>query len=185
MKVLILDIDGVINIDRTFGSGIKKWEKWNFLNPDKPFFNQAGIFDRADDFDSEAVRIINEILTETGGEIVISSDWKKQYSLTDLGDYFLSQGIIKKPIAVTPLFLGCDIPDDFEWVYKERYEQERSLEINQHVKDHPEITHWVAVDDLNMGFNGRYGVSNFVHTVKIGEGITETGIKEKIINYLK
>jgi hypothetical protein len=69
------------------------------------------------------------------------------------------------------------------------YEQERSLEINQFVKDHPEITHWVAVDDLDMTLNDKWGfewgVKNFVHTIRMNEGIKQCGIKEKIIKILK
>jgi hypothetical protein len=56
---------------------------------------------------------------------------------------------------------------------------------------HPEITHWVAVDDLNMSekfgdVSGGYqwGLNNFVWTPKPKEGIKQCGVKEKIINFL-
>jgi hypothetical protein len=73
-------------------------------------------------------------------------------------------------------------------------EQERSIEITQYLQDHPEITHWVAVDDLNMGIPQthdtwgdmvmEWGLTNFVLTPKSTEGIKQTGIKEKLINFL-
>jgi hypothetical protein len=73
-------------------------------------------------------------------------------------------------------------------------EQERSIEITQYLQDHPEITHWVAVDDLNMGIPQTHdswgemvmdwGLTNFVLTPKSTEGIKQTGIKEKLINFL-
>jgi hypothetical protein len=74
-------------------------------------------------------------------------------------------------------------------------EQSRSLEINQYLKDHPEITNWVAVDDLNMGIPHTHeswgemtmddwGLTNFVHTPKSSEGIKQSGVKEKIIKIL-
>jgi hypothetical protein len=73
-------------------------------------------------------------------------------------------------------------------------EQERSIEITQYLQDHPQITHWVAVDDLNMGIpqvheswgdmEMDWGLSNFVLTTRRTEGIKQSGIKEKILNYL-
>jgi hypothetical protein len=68
------------------------------------------------------------------------------------------------------------------------------LEIAQFIKDHPEITHWVAVDDLNMSVEVLdfsvpstrvWGVTNFVLTPKSSEGIKQQGVKEKILNFLK
>ena len=76
-------------------------------------------------------------------------------------------------------------------------ELERSMEINHWLENHPEVTHWVAVDDLNMSveFLSKYfldgesdkkpGLTNFVLTPKSSEGIKQNGIKEKIIKYLK
>jgi hypothetical protein len=65
----------------------------------------------------------------------------------------------------------------------------RVTEIRQYLHDHPEITHWVSVDDLNMGKNGEswknWGLDNFVLTPKSNEGIKQNGIKDKIINFLK
>jgi hypothetical protein len=61
------------------------------------------------------------------------------------------------------------------------------LEIVQYLKDHPEVTEWVAVDDLNMGKDEEWkiwGLTNFVLTPKSSEGIKQLGIKEKIIKYL-
>ena len=57
-----------------------------------------------DDFDKKAIKILNEILEETGAEIVVSSDWRLHANLEELGDYYISQGIIKRPIAVTDMF---------------------------------------------------------------------------------
>jgi len=74
-----------------------------------------------------------------------------------------------------------------------KLEEERSLEIKTYLNDHPEITSWVAVDDLNMGkfqtendleFVYDWGLDNFVHTKKSNEGIKQTGIKEKILKFL-
>jgi hypothetical protein len=43
---------------------------------------------RFDDFDTKSVKILNEILEETGAEIVVSSDWKLHATLEELGEYY-------------------------------------------------------------------------------------------------
>ena len=73
-------------------------------------------------------------------------------------------------------------------------EQERHFEIKRWLRDHPEVTHWVAVDDLNMGIeiNTSYGpaerdwgLENFVWTPRDLEGIKQSGVKDKIIKFLR
>jgi hypothetical protein len=76
------------------------------------------------------------------------------------------------------------------WIWSPQWDLEmtRVIEIKQYLHDHPEITHWVAVDDLNMGKNGEswkdWGLDNFVLTPSGAEGIKQSGIKEKIIAFL-
>jgi hypothetical protein len=77
------------------------------------------------------------------------------------------------------------------WVWSPRWDLEmtRVIEIKQFLYDHPEITHWVAVDDLNMGKNGEdwkdWGLDNFVLTPSSDQGIKQSGIKDKILKLLK
>jgi hypothetical protein len=81
----------------------------------------------------------------------------------------------------------CDQPENFIWSRQWDLEQSRSLEILQYLRDNPEVTEWVAVDDLDMS-NGeewkKWGLTNFVLTPKSTEGIKQSGVKEKIVNYL-
>jgi hypothetical protein len=71
------------------------------------------------------------------------------------------------------------------------YEQQRCIEVRQYLTDHPEITHWVCIDDLELGKTNSYGktrewgLSNFVHTPRENEGIKQSGIKEKLLEFLK
>jgi len=194
MKIIFLDNDGVICLSNNWGGRMKKMKKYHKLNPEwNRMFKTAPIEYRFDDFDKKAVKVLNQILDETGAEIVVSSDWKKHANLEELSSYYLAQGISKAPIAFTPSFIGCEKPEGFEWIRSLQYEQERSLEIAQFIKDHPEITHWVAVDDLNMAVEVLdysvpctrvWGLSNFVLTPKSTEGIKQSGIKEQILKYL-
>jgi hypothetical protein len=195
MKALFLDNDGVICLSNNWGGRSKKWAKYRSANPEtSKQLSDAPVEVRFDDFDKKAVKILNEILEQTGAEIVVSSDWRLHATLEEIGEYYTSQGILKKPVGFTKLLGQFDDPENFVWSRQWRLEQSRSLEILQYLKDHPEVTEWVAVDDLNMGIpqvheswgemEMDWGLTNFVLTPKSTEGIKQSGIKEKVIKYL-
>ena len=166
MKVLFLDHDGVICLAPQWGSRFK---------------NKEGLDSVFDRFDSKAIRILNEIIDETDCEIVISSDWRFHATLAQMQELYRLRGIKKVPIDYTRDFSST----------LEKAAESRSWEILDWVKAHPGITHWVAVDDLDMSEhfgeisgNYRFGFKNFVLTPRSHEGIKQCGIKEKIINFL-
>jgi hypothetical protein len=192
MKVIFLDHDGVICLATEWGGRFKKQQKVGRKLSQSVMSLELDA--RFDNFNKKAIEILNEILEETDAEIVVSSDWKRWASVEEMGEYYESQGIKKKPIGFTKNLGECDVPQNFVWSPKWDLEQSRSLEITQYLKDHPEITHWVAVDDLNMGIPQthdswgemvmEWGLTNFVLTPKSREGIKQSGIKEKILNFL-
>jgi hypothetical protein len=83
---------------------------------------------------------------------------------------FKEYGVIKSPIDVTPDTVLKRMSD---------LEGNRVSEINTWLNNHPEVTHWVAIDDLDLS-----KLPNFVHTKKMKEGIKQSGIKEKILKFL-
>lgn len=188
MKIIFLDHDGVICLSTEWGKRLEKRKKYHRENGYVPDI-QMPVHYRFDNFNKKAIGILNEILNETGAEIVVSSDWKNWANIEEMGEYYESQGVIKKPIAFTPKsipsnFIAGDPDTDLE--------ETRSWEILEWLKENPEVTHWVAVDDLNMEerfgpVSGNYiwGLKNFVLTPKSREGIKQNGIKEKIIGFLK
>lgn len=189
MKVIFLDLDGTICLSNNWGGRSKKWARYRSENPETSrYIMDAPVEVRFDDFDKKAIKVLNEILEETGAEIVVSSDWRCHANLEELGEYFLLQGILKKPVGVTKMLGDCNQPENYPWMEKWDLEQSRSLEIFQYLHDHPEVTQWVAVDDLNMGKNGEawkdWGLDNFVLTPSSSEGIKQSGIKDKILNFL-
>ena len=191
MKVIFLDHDGVICLSNNWGGRTKKWAKYRSANPesDKEIKN-ASVSVRFDDFDKKAIKILNEIIEETGCEIVVSSDWKLHATLDELGDYYEIHGINKRPIDLTPNINNCTVHGNlFIWSPRWDLEQTRTIEIRQYLHDHPEVTHWVSVDDLNMGKIGEvwkdvWAIDNFVLTPKSNEGIKQLGVKEKILKFL-
>jgi hypothetical protein len=197
MKAIFLDHDGVICLFNNWGGRSKKWSKFRSENPDSSLeFKDKPVNCRFDDFDKKAIKILNEIIEQTGCEIVVSSDWRLHATLEELGDYYISQGIIKRPIAVTDIFKDLFPKEWSAFRFRAELELERSMEIGHWLENHPEVTHWVAVDDLNMSseFLSKYfsdgesdknpGLSNFILTPKSSEGIKQCGIKEKIIKFL-
>jgi hypothetical protein len=192
MKVIFLDHDGVICLSTEWGGRHKKQRKMGRKLSQS--IESLPVEARFDNFNKKAIDVLNEILEETNAEIVVSSDWKKWASVEEMGEYYESQGIKKKPISFTKNLSECDVPQNFIWSRQWDLEQTRSLEIKQYLKDNSQITHWVAIDDLNMGIPQthdswgeivmEWGLRNFVLTPKSIEGIKQSGIKEKIINFL-
>ena len=187
MKVIFLDHDGVICLSNNWGNRFKKQKEWGGRKLSMTTLEMPVEY-RFDDFDEKAVNVLNEILEETGAEIVVSSDWKRWATVEEMGEYYESKGIIKKPIAFTDSILYDDY-EDFPWHRKCELEQTRSLEIAQYLGLNTVITHWVAIDDLDMSLKSErdkeWGLKNFVLTPIDNEGIKQTGIKDKILNFLK
>jgi hypothetical protein len=192
MKTIFLDHDGVICLSTEWGGRFKKQTEARRKLSESVL--SLPVDARFDNFNKKAIKVLNEILEETGAEIVVSSDWKRWANVEELGEYYEQQGIVKKPIAFTKNLKECEVPKNFIWSRQWDLEQTRSLEILQYLRDHPEVTEWVAVDDLNMGIPQTHeswgememdwGLTNFVLTPKSSEGIKQSGIKEKIVNYL-
>jgi hypothetical protein len=195
MKVIFLDNDGVICLANNWGTRNKKRQKAGLSN--RVPFNELPLDVRFDNFDKKAVKILNEVLEETGAELVVSSDWRFYATLEELGDYYLSQGIVKKPIATTDMFKDI-FPREWSALrFRADLELERSMEIQHWIDNHPEVTNWVVVDDLDMSVeflaprftstddvDKKPGLTNFVLTPKSTEGIKQSGVKDKLLHYL-
>ena len=193
MKVIFLDHDGVICLSTEWGGRFKKQTKVGRKLSQS--VESLPVDARFDNFNKKAVKILNEILEETGAEIVVSSDWKRWANVEEMGEYYESKGIIKKPIAFTPNLGQCTWYNDKVWIWSRDWDLEMSrvIEIKQYLHDHPEITHWVSIDDLDMGKTGKkwgvdfehdWALDNFVLTPRGNEGIKQSGIKEKVIKFL-
>jgi hypothetical protein len=187
MKVIFLDFDGVVCLSTEWGGRKNKKVKYLKEFPGSIENDMPG-FIKMDNFNDKAVKVLNSILEETGAEIVVSSDWKLYCTLEELQEMFIKYGVIKSPIDTTP---NVELEYDKQYYTKGELAEYRVMEIKSWLKHNPEVTHWVAVDDLDLGEkfgpisgNSNGGLKNFVLTPKSSEGIKQLGIKEKIINFL-
>jgi len=133
-----------------------------------PTYSELKGHNKFEDFDKDAVKILNRILEETNSEIVISSDWRFGVSLDYMGDFYIKQGVIKRPIGFTPIirFNGLSIQEN------------RKLEILNWLQNN-EVENWVVVDDLYID------VTNLAWAKYPNKGIKENNIVNIIYDHLK
>jgi hypothetical protein len=165
MKIIFLDIDGVLATHKQYMMNRKKFQDKNEI---------AKELNIPYPFDPKCVKIFNEILENTGAEIILSSDWRFHWDLKKLDRIFKFNKVIKSPIDVT-------VSEDVSMSYLEK---NRAYQIGEYVQRN-EITEYVVIDDLNV--SGFMKITNdedkFVLTEDF-EGLKKLGIKEKIINIL-
>jgi hypothetical protein len=164
MKIIFLDIDGVICLSREWGSRMCKIKRWELEGGE----GDPPVTIRLDDFNKVAVDVLNDIILTSGADIVISSDWRLYATLEEMKDLFYQFGVIKGPIDFTPELQTVTKRADI-----------RVDEINLWLSNHPEVTNWVAIDDLDLS-----KLDNFVKT-REREGLKQCNISSKILKFLK
>jgi len=168
MKIIFLDHDGVICLQKQWGSRFSKKAK-----------KRGDIFDQ---FCPKAVKILNSLLEKTEAEIVVTSTWRLHCSLEYMKELYLERGIIKAPIAFTEDLEN--VWDDNDW-FNEYKDFERlsagirSKEILVWLDKNKEVDRWVAIDDLPLE-----RLKYFVRTGSDTEGIKQSGKFDTILNIL-
>jgi transcriptional regulatory protein LevR len=125
-------------------------------------------------FDLKCVKVLNEIIEKTNPIIIISSDWKAHFTVSQLSQIFVENGVNAVVDSVTGSSWGV------MFISLKQLEECRAYEINKYVKEH-EITKWVAIDDLDLK---PWIPDNFVRCTHSTEGLKQSGIKDKILNIL-
>jgi len=161
LKVLFLDLDGVMVTDRD----------WQPLGWDHgPFDTEL--------FDPECVKVLNRVLRETDAQVVLSSDWRLHLSLTQMWDVFKFNQVERMPLG----FTGFECEEESRRVPAKRLEEFRGLEVTNWLTQHGfgnQFDFWVAVDDMNLSPHCR----RFVRTSwKVG--LATPGVEEKLVAML-
>ena len=165
IPIIFLDIDGVLATSKQYFMNSAKFMSKN---------EWAKELKVPYPFDSKCVKIFNEILTKTGAEIVLSSDWKQHWDLAQLDIIFKNNGVIKSPVDITT--------DDM--VSLSSVEKNRSHQILTYIKKNkPERCS--IIDDLHIiSFINNDDIKNCVIKTGSAEGIKQVGVKDKIIKTL-
>lgn len=123
MKVIFLDVDGVINSGN------------NQQHVHKVRRNCNNMY-----FDTVCMENLQRLVKSTGAELVLSSTWRlpdeRTYSMQHMAN-------LKRRLAAYGLSLSGETPSGHFY---------RHDEINAWLEAHPEVTGYVILDDVNDGF---------------------------------
>ena len=135
MKVVFLDIDGVLNHCETRSGVPSAGEPLPI--PIAP----------------ECMARLNRLIAETEAKIVISSSWRLFARWQDLGPALVRHGLVAEVIGETP-----DLTKDAVWLANWQARKgtpfsfehlERGWEIGEWIAAHPEVTAFVILDDCS------------------------------------
>lgn len=155
MKILFLDIDGVMVLGKVRGNGLHGH----------------------DPFDKLCVSALNRIIEMTECDIIITSTWKHFFDQIQMEEIFAWNGVRKVPIGFTQ-----DRPNDPKSSQERQTEIDRGREILTWLKDHDGtgISSWCAVDDMDLGFV----LDRFVRCTDLNHGLAYEGVPERVISSL-
>ena len=147
MKVIFLDVDGVLNSEKFWEKQTQSFRYTAALNEGKTDDEISVIAN----FDPDAVAWVNYIVARTNAEVVMSSTWRSDYNIPFKMRY---AGLLRPIYGITPFS-------------KDRH---RGTEIKKWLDDHPEVTHYVILDDDNDMLEEQ--LEHFVQTGWV-EGLNE------------
>ena len=119
MKIVFLDFDGVLNSKRWFTIAGNVRKQWHL--------------------DEDLIQNLNQITKSTDAKIVLSTSWRTMYPFPDIIQALEDRGCLADVIAKTPDLSGTGLGDSFF--------VPRGHEIEAWLRDHPEVTNIVILDD--------------------------------------
>ena len=159
MKVLFLDIDGVLNHEKHY--------RW-LMETDEPTPLQR-VYPYSE-FNPVSCQILNKIIEETGCKIVLSSTWRLD-GLQYMNNIFKHVGIFHKLYDITPSL-----------AHKYDTTLCRGKEIDKWLNEHPEVTKYVILDDdTDME---EHQLPFFIKTDPYKDGLNNE-VANKVIEILK
>jgi hypothetical protein len=146
MKVIFLDIDGVLNSQDWYVYRRDAVEM-DSINAQYPFY----------EFDPRAVERLNRIIGETECKIVVSSSWRSGETIESLQKLFDQVGIIGEVIGLTP-HLWCTKPyEDMDG-----YRMPRGCEIDWWLDNHGDFQRINWSKEEQIKYEGKSKVKNYI-----------------------
>jgi hypothetical protein len=142
MKIIFLDIDGVLNSEKAYRSGECNYTKWNWEN---------GTEDHHQSFCSWSKELLNKLIEETDAKIVISSTWRSS-GIEFMRKVWELEGMSGEIIGITPNFRG-DING---------YNIPRGCEIEHYLEHDLKFNHINWDKDTQQQYMDRSGVENYI-----------------------
>lgn len=125
MKIIFLDVDGVIN------SGNNMKRNAQLKRTCETMY-----------FDSDCMRLLKKLVQNTGAKLILSSDWRfpdpRTHSICHLQNF--SDRLADYGLGLTGQTGEARLC--------------RDEEISEWLQEHPEVTNYVILDDVNDGFQG-------------------------------
>ena len=167
-KVVFLDIEGVLfpftqyRYDHINNGDMEKVynELHQRLGVDYRQYNIHHVSAVYYDWDKRAISELKRILDTTGAKIVLSSSWRDEnndrmrdfFRIHDMHEYFIDSTIFLRNIYdISPYIAKLNLSNSTRY-------QMRFIEISLYLHDHPEITHFVVIDDMNLRGLGNHFV---------------------------
>lgn len=135
MRVIFLDIDGVLNHPGT-------WSAWDRATMDLQ--RSLGLEPLPIPVEAACMARLNRVVAATGAKIVISSSWRLHARWQDLGPALARRGLAGEVVGETP------VPPNFEgWPLRipRPAQSGRGREIAAWLASHPEVEAFVILDD--------------------------------------
>ena len=154
-SVVFLDIDGVLqpeyaqkrfkyDLDELRDTLAQKYENPAYRHYDK--YDLGAVFY---DWDQASVENLKLLLKKTNAEIVLSSSWRKFNPIDVLKNYFRLHDLDAYIVDYAPILDKAT----------------RAVEVETYLNAHPEISHFLILDDIDFGFSAQFP-HHFVQTGK-------------------
>lgn len=110
MKLIFLDIDGVLN-STLFWREYPQADRRKYYKTIHPEGNVSGA-----DIDKTAIEMLNKMVGQTGCQIVISSTWRRVHELSEIQSMFEHNGFNYQIFGKTPILKcqGLSVPRGLE-----------------------------------------------------------------------
>lgn len=136
IKILFLDVDGVLNSDEYFRS--QDYQNARNRNEDRFLCS----------INKQNVQVLNRIIEQTSAKIVVSSTWRYHKTPEQMQDILRSRGFIGDVIGRTPMFpIESDHSISSELGINMSALYDRGLEIRQWLIENQDIVDRFAIVD--------------------------------------